>query len=117
MDEPGWLQKLVGKYPLSEVEKKSLVRKLYTFKYRKGKKTKKTPSSGYSSPLSSVRSWMDLYEAQHCFTNEWLERVRSGFICNPEPAFGLGTDIPSAPWYNTGIYHYTALHGIIWFKR
>jgi len=29
----------------------------------------------------------------------------------------LGTDIPSAPWYNTGIYHYTALHGIIWFKR
>jgi len=20
---------------------------------------------------------------------------------------------PSAPWYNTGIYHYTVLHGII----
>jgi hypothetical protein len=29
----------------------------------------------------------------------------------------LGTDIPSAPWYNTGKYHYTVLHGIIWFKR
>ena len=29
----------------------------------------------------------------------------------------LGTDIPSAPWYNTGIYHYTVLHGILWFKR
>ena len=29
----------------------------------------------------------------------------------------LGTDIPSALWYNTGIYHYTVLHGILWFKR
>jgi len=29
----------------------------------------------------------------------------------------LGTDIPSAPWYNTGIYHYTILHGIICFIR